>query len=365
LFAYGGEDHETSDPDQFADPGIQDAGIRRSCGVSLMTRLILTTTDSGAGGLRRAGLADCVGAFGMRFVWGELSSQIHLDTWLAPRPTKHDVSGSHWLDGTSWWLKEARAGEGLIEFCERFAEVALWVDPDPNSQLTLIWLLDYLERHAMTPSKLTLVQADASIGNCTPEELAGWRLPSIKIQNDHFKAAGRSWPAYRQPTPQAWSDLLREELGLLPQLRSSVLELLEELPTSATGLGATQMRILELISEGGAGPFDVFPGHEKPNKRRVFDYWEVGELLDGLVYCRAPAVAGLEGRFTLEMHDDQDRLARYKRSKLELTALGKAILAGTEDFSRHNQLHRWWGGTELISDRLWRWDPAARHLVAP
>jgi hypothetical protein len=102
-----------------------------------MKRLILTTTDSGAGGLRRAGLADCVGAFGMRFVWGQLPSEIDLETWLSPRSVKHEASGSHWLDHTSWWLKEARAGEGLIEFCERFDEVALWIDPDPNSQLTL------------------------------------------------------------------------------------------------------------------------------------------------------------------------------------------------------------------------------------
>ena len=50
-------------------------------------------------------------------------------------------------------------------------------------------------------------------------------------------------------------------------------------------------------------------------------------------------------------------------SRLSLTAFGEAILAGTEDFSRHNPIHRWWGGTELTNDRLWRWDPA--NLIAP
>jgi hypothetical protein len=75
-----------------------------------MKRLILTTSDSGAGSLRRTGLADRVGAFGMRFVCGQLSSDIHLDTWLLSRSAQHE--GSHWLDGTSWWLMEARAGGG-------------------------------------------------------------------------------------------------------------------------------------------------------------------------------------------------------------------------------------------------------------
>ncbi len=53
-------------------------------------------------------------------------------------------------------------GPGLIEFCARFEAVELWVDPDPNAQLTLIWLLDYLRPHAEIVSKLTLVQADVT-----------------------------------------------------------------------------------------------------------------------------------------------------------------------------------------------------------
>jgi hypothetical protein len=77
-------------------------------------------------------------------------------------------------------------------------------------------------------------------------------------------------------------------------------------------------------------------------------------------------VSGLdEGPFTLAMHEDRERLERYRRSRLRLTPLGQAILAGTEDFSRHNPVRRWWGGTELTNDRLWRWDPANSALVAP
>ncbi len=193
-----------------------------------------------------------------------------------------------------------------------------------------------------------------------------WRLPSVGIQNGHLEAASVAWRAYRQPTPRDWFNLLGKDLGVLPQLRQSGLELLEELPMATTGLSATETRILELIAAGNAGPFDVFPGDKKPNKRRVFGYWEIGVLLDGLARCPEPLVFGLaEGPFTLEMHDDRDRLERYRRSQPKLTALGLAVLAGAEDFSRHNPIHRWWGGTELTDDRLWRWDPANRALIAP
>jgi hypothetical protein len=331
-----------------------------------MTRLILTTDDSGA--VRMAKMADIVIPFGIRFVWGSPASDAELAALLAARSTEHGSPGSHWLD-FEWPRRLEKIGGkdlGFVELCERCETIQLWIGPEPNDQLTLIWLLDYLRAHAKTASKLTLVQADVRIGEHSPEELAKWRLPAVKILSDHLETAGLAWQAYRQPTPQHWFDLLGEDLSMLPQLRQSVVKLLEELPTNATGLGATEMRMLELISAGNADPFDVFPGHRELNLRRVFEYWEIGALLDGLARPPAPAVSGLEeGPFTLEMHDDANRFERYKRSQLNLTALGEAILSGTEDFSRHNPIHRWWGGTELTNDRLWRWDPANRALIAP
>ena len=45
-----------------------------------------------------------------------------------------------------------------------------------------------------------------------------------------------------------------------------------------------------------------------------------------------------------------------------LTDFGKAVLAHREDFSRHNPIDRWWGGTYLTNDNLWRYDPV---LIPP
>ncbi len=142
--------------------------------------------------------------------------------------------------------------------------------------------------------------------------------------------------------------------------------LLEELPMRATGLGATEMRMLELLAAGHTYPYDLFPGHGKPNERRTYGYWEVGELLDGLARCPRPAVSELaEGPFDDALHDSRDRHYRYRTSRLSLTDLGRAILAGADDFSRHNPIRRWWGGTELTNDHLWRWDPSEQRLIAP
>jgi len=204
---------------------------------------------------------------------------------------------------------------------------------------------------------------DVRLGETEPARLAKQNFPAVAINDRHFEIASLAWQAFRAPTPQAWGDLLAKDLSILPQLRRCVLEMLEELAGRATGLGASEMRILELISAGYQHPFDVFPHYRERFQRRVFGYWEAGALLERLALAPMPAVSGLaEWPFTLAMHDDDARLARYKESRLSLTEFGKAILAHEEDFSRHNPIDRWWGGTHLTNDNLWRWNPA---LIKP
>jgi hypothetical protein len=329
-----------------------------------MSRLILTFEDVAAGALMGTGFADCVIPFGLRFNWGRLWSQDELEALLSWR----SKGSRHWAENFGGGrLDEAqRLGLDLAEFCERFDVVELWADHQPNVQLQLAWMLDHLRTHADVVARAALVQTDIRIASCSPGEWVARRPRAVPIHNDHLEIASATWAAWRSPTPVEWFDLLAQDLSALPQLRNTVLALLEELPMRNTGIGVTETRMLELLAAGHAYPFDLFPGHEKPNDRRTYGYWEVGELLDGLARCTQPAVAGLsEGPFDDALHEDSDRHDRYRKSKLSLTELGKAVLEQSEDFRRHNPIHRWWGGTELTSDRLWRWDPESRKLVAP
>jgi len=332
-----------------------------------MTRLILTNDTSAAGNLGAAHLADFLIGLERQLIWGRLPSDAELKVFFGQR--KKRQHRLHWLDYSPRWRLERvdAVGLGLIEFCARYDAIDLWIDPGPNGQLQLVCLLHYLSPHREITSKLTLLQADSRIAEHWPEELAKWRLPAIKIGSDHLQLASKAWPAFGAPTPQHWFGLLEKDLSVLPRLRQAVVELLEELPGHATGLGVTELWLLELIREGCVHPPDLFGSYfQQHEKRHVYGYWEVGALLDGLAHCPEPAVAGLEeGPFTMEMHDDRSRRQRYDKSKLSLTQLGEAILAGHDDFSRHNPIRRWWGGTELTNDRLWRWDGAKRALIAP
>jgi hypothetical protein len=331
-----------------------------------MTRLVLTTDSSAAGALEQAGLGDLVLAINRRLVWGAPPSGAELETFFAPHTTQ--PPGLHWLDDTPAWRldKSGVKGRGLIELLFECESAELWIEPNPNAQLLLLWLLDHCGGERVAVSRFVIRQLDVAAGDVDPERLAEQNPRTISPSQGHVELAGRAWRAYRSPTPQAWIDLLKTDLSLLPQLEQSAIGLLEELPGVTTGLGTTETRILELVAPGKVRPFDVFPGDQKSNERRVFDYWEVGTLLDGLARCPVPAISGLEeGPFSLDMHVDPSRHARYKQSRLSLTDLGKAVLAGEEDFCRHNPISRWWGGTHLTSDRLWRWDRDSRALLSP
>ncbi len=86
-------------------------------------------------------------------------------------------------------------------------------------------------------------------------------------------------------------------------------------------------------------------------------------MLDGLAFGPRPAIAGLDEELrTIEQDNLGAGTRPMLRSRLSLTEFGKAVVAHKEDFSRHNPIDRWWGGTHLTNDRLWRWDPV---LIAP
>jgi hypothetical protein len=125
-----------------------------------MMRLILTTDSSGAGCLMQAGIADLVIPFGFCFVGGPLPPASDLAASLSTRSTKHETAFPHWLENAGKRHQDIRReGVGLIELCKRCETIELWVDPEPNAQLTLIWLLDYLQHHPKIALKLKLVQA--------------------------------------------------------------------------------------------------------------------------------------------------------------------------------------------------------------
>jgi hypothetical protein len=314
---------------------------------------------------RQSDVADLAADLYFRFVWGPLPPLDELAaTYLGPRTRAHR-SSIHWSDYASRWGRsknKSRRNLGLAEFCLQYEVVELWFDADPNAQLRLVWLLDYFRSHPETIARLKLRLVNTEMIGL--ERLGKWYPPAVDVTSDVLETASAAWQAYGAAIPEGCFDLLRRDLSALPALRPALVDLLAELPSVTTGLGATEMRMLEMIAEGHAGTNNLF--HLRHLRgTRIFNEWEHGYLLDGLAHGPSPAVAGLDDELrTLSRENLGARLPAYHRNRLSLTEFGKAIVAHREDFSRHNPIDRWWGGTELTNDRLWRWDPVNHALIA-
>jgi hypothetical protein len=321
-----------------------------------MKPLVLTNSSSRR---MRSELADIVIDFHFRFVPGALPSPDELAAYVAARSGKHGP-GEHWSDFVRWpHASRTRRDLGLLQFCQPYEDVEFWFGLEPNDQLQQIWLLDFFRSHPETVAKLKLRLVDFDLMTMEygpPESLEDVRV--VDVTAAKLETASMCWQAYRATTPEACFDLLHRDLSAFPLLRPAMLDLLEELPGSATGLGATEMRLLELIAAGYSHPNRLFY-EDKLRQRRVFNHHEIGCMLEGLAHSPRPAVVGLDDELrVLDKENHAGRHSAFLRSWLSLTEFGKAILAHKEDFSRHNPIDRWWGGMRLTNDRLWRWNPA-------
>ena len=301
-----------------------------------------------------------------RFVWGQLPSEDELAAYLGPRTPDHGPSrGRHWSNFAYSWGRSQNKSQrdlGLAEFCERYETVELWFDTTPQAQLKLIWLLEYFRSCPEAAARLKLRLLDRDLIEIHPGKLDKWSPPLVDVTDNELAIASAAWLAYRATTPETYFDLLRQNLSALPLLKPVLFDLLEELPSASTGLGATEMRMLELVGRGYSRTNALFHIGSL-RQTRVFNEFEYGYLLEGLAFGPTPAVAGLDDHLrTLPQESFDGRLDAYHRSRLSLTDFGKAVLAQREDFSRHNPIDRWWGGTHLTNDNLWRYDPV---LIPP
>lgn len=324
-----------------------------------MSHLILATNDLAADTLRQSGAANVGFGFYLRFVYGKLPSEEQLLMGLESRSAKHRNPGDHWLDDV---CRDALDGFGtrdigFFELCAKFDSIEVWVDPRPNDQLVLVWLLDLLRPYKEITTKLSLVHTDDIVANYAPQSVAKWKLPAVKVADNHLVMASRAWRAYRAETPESCFDLLMTDLMILPRLRSALIAMLEELPDSVTGLGATEMDMLDFVNDGHTDPRRV---DEARWLRDVLEEHEARDALIELGEHSAPPVLLGDPSF-----DNEARYFGKSEWKVTLTELGRSLVAREDDFWRHNPINRWWGGTELTNERLWRWDRESRLLVAP
>jgi len=244
-----------------------------------------------------------------------------------------------------------------------FDRVVLWFEHDLYDQLQLLQVLDWFAAHPRAEGTLFVVQAEDYLGRQEPEDIERLAATAEAVTLAQLDLAKRAWSALRQPTPEVWAHLLDEDTSALPFLRGAVLRILEELP-GRDGLSRTERQTLASIETvESITALGLFVAVQKLEEAEFMGDWSFWRLLDQFALADEPLIAGLEA--APFQHTQPDLAKAYLTSRLSLTSLGKAVLAGGADWTEHHTVDRWWGGTHLTDDALWRWDEAAEELIPP
>src|SRR5262245_47723245 len=164
-----------------------------------MRPMIITNTDSGAGCVKASSIADRVVGLGHELVFGPAPLTTDPLDFFSARASLQPADAEDWekeIDN-----RTAAAWRDFTAEAEKFERVELWMDPDPNAQLQLMQILDWLRRQPEMISKLLLVHADEPIGGRAPDELAAWRPDLQPVKERQLELATIAWRAYRHPTP--------------------------------------------------------------------------------------------------------------------------------------------------------------------
>jgi hypothetical protein len=254
-----------------------------------------------------------------------------------------------------------RARDRGLAHHQAFETVTLWFEHDLYDQLQLIQILDWFHSSPGRGAGLQLVQADDFLGTQNAETIKPFAEKSKNVTPEQFTLASKAWAAFRQPSPEDWAALLKQDLSPLPYLEQAVRRMLQELPGVTSGLARTQSQILNVINEGVSEPRLLFGAAEKMEEAAFMGDWSFWIWLGGLAKSPGAAIENLEGSFSPDMNEDEYKA--FVASPLRLTVLSLQVLAGAADYAEAARIDRWVGGTHLTNENLWRWDDQKSELV--
>jgi hypothetical protein len=162
-----------------------------------------------------------------------------------------------------------------------------------------------------------------------------------------------AWSAFTADDPTRLAQLLERDTSALPFLAGALLRMLEDYPALSNGLPRTERQILEHLVDGPKTAGELFVASAR-REERVF-------MGDATFWDRLRYLA--RGSSPLIEWDLTTRPARLPGGVVHISAAGRAVIEGREDWLRISEIDRWIGGVHLSgSGPHWRWGPI-RHLL--
>ena len=294
------------------------------------------------------------GLDGERLVWRDI---------LAEGPVAADADTPARLDARAAYLAErltidreayvraAREQSDGLAAARRHDEVVLWFEQDLFCAVNLWRLLDGFAADSAAP-RLSLVYPSADettgLGVLEPPALAALFAGRSVVSAATLALGRAAWAAYASADPLDSAPLVEREDGALPFVRGAFRCHLGRYPSVANGLNELETATLAALRRGPRDFGELFREVRRHPRVRRHGLGDVQF---------AACVRGLDPLVRLIGGD-------VMHAEVEITQLGRDVVAGDVDWLSVRPIDAWLGGVRLVEGRpLWRWDGARGRLV--
>lgn len=223
-------------------------------------------------------------------------------------------------------------------------EVVLWFEHDLYDQLQLLEILHRLGGKKSVQTSMICIDDHPEVKPFYGlGQLSRWQLAELfprrrPVSEEQFHLAGKAWDAFRAPDPAGLVHLLASDTSRLPFLAAALRRHLEQFPGQRDGLSRSERQILRTVAQASIRGDDLF--HQSYGCEEapfagdtVFFSW-LKELARGnnpLLHLKIP------------------RDGSVAQASVNITDLGRDVLAGRVHAAAVRRLDRWLGGVHLIT----------------
>jgi hypothetical protein len=330
--------------------------------------LHITNGESAGETIRQAGVTGDVVAWNDILHEGPIPAGLTLEQMSDVRA--RFIADAGWGSYNNVRADFARRDDALGRFGEH-EEVVLWFEHDLYDQLQLVQVLDWFCGQDPGKTALSLICIGShperpnfkGLGELTPSQLARLYPTRHTVSAEELTLASEAWRAFCSPDPTALERLLEGDTSALPFLASAVVRHLEQFPSTDNGLSRTERQVLEVVASGIHSPVEIFlAAQEKEGNAFMGDttlWWHVQNMCRG-----SNPLLSLAGGGTFRLPWECIDNRRFLGQEVVLTAHGRAVAGGMEDWVALNGIDRWLGGVHLQgAEAAWRLHSVEKQLL--
>lgn len=331
-----------------------------------MKLLHVMNGDASADRLRQARTEGKILVYSELLHEGPVPDGLEGEEWRRVRARHFAARG--WCGYEEFLVRQRQLDKKLESFLD-FDEVILWFEHDLYDQLLLIRHLDWFGRRDRKGTRLSLICIDRfpghepfhGLGQLSPKEhasLLGQRQP---VGSSQIDLASKAWQAFRSPDPVLLEQLAADGTPGLPFLEPALRRHLQEFPSVGQGLSRNQSQILKALQQGASTPLQLFRRCSEMEESPYLGDTTFFSYLGDLACATHPALSACKGDFVRPRGQPSPE---FLDQPLQLSSLGRDVLAGRTDYVELNGIDRWLGGVHLNdSATLWRWDRERQKLL--